>query len=379
MHIIYFLTYDYSFKSWDEDGNLSREITYFKKFKEFDENIFYTFITFGDKNDMKYLESVDKHKIIPIYKYLPYFKNKYLRFFVSLYIPFKLKKLLNDVPIDIIKQNQLQGSWISILFKLLINKPLIIRTGYDVLTFKIKEKKSKLIILFYKLLTIISLKFSDLYTVTTNVDREFLNQNFKNHKKIKLRRNFVYLDENNFYNKNFSSRESKVICVGRLERQKNFNYLLEELKNQDIEIIIYGNGSEKQKLVKQSLNNKSSVGFKGQIDNKNIFKILGNSKFFISSSLYEGNPKSILEAMYCGCIVFASKTDNTSEIITNGKDGFLYNLEKDELRRSFLSNLLDDKQLESISRNARKRVEINNSIDTLVKLEISDFNNIIQK
>ena len=96
MHIIYFLTYDYSFKSWDEDGNLSREITYFKKFKEFDENIFYTFITFGDKNDMKYLESVDKHKIIPIYKYLPYFKNKYLRFFVSLYIPFKLKKLLND-------------------------------------------------------------------------------------------------------------------------------------------------------------------------------------------------------------------------------------------------------------------------------------------
>ena len=30
--------------------------------------------------------------------------------------------------------------------------------------------------------------------------------------------------------------------------------------------------------------------------------------------------------MLCGCIVFVSKNDNTSEIITNGKDGFLYDL-----------------------------------------------------
>ena len=32
--------------------------------------------------------------------------------------------------------------------------------------------------------------------------------------------------------------------------------------------------------------------------------------------------QNVLEAMLCGCIVFVSKNDNTSEIITNGKDGF---------------------------------------------------------
>ena len=36
------------------------------------------------------------------------------------------------------------GSWIPIILKLLIKKPLIIRTGYDILEFSIKENKSLL-------------------------------------------------------------------------------------------------------------------------------------------------------------------------------------------------------------------------------------------
>ena len=53
-------------------------------------------------------------------------------------------------------------------------KPLIVRTGYDTYLFSIKENKKVWIVQFYKLLTYLALKFSDLYTVTSTSDKEFL-------------------------------------------------------------------------------------------------------------------------------------------------------------------------------------------------------------
>ena len=122
MHIIYFLTYDYSFESWSKDGNLSREIKYFNEFQKKSTDIVYTFISYGNKNDTEYFKKFENNNLISIYEYVPYFKNKYLRFLVSLTIPFVLRKILKNKKIDLIKQNQLQGSWVSMIFKFLIKK-----------------------------------------------------------------------------------------------------------------------------------------------------------------------------------------------------------------------------------------------------------------
>jgi len=377
MHIIYFLTYDYSFKLWSESGNLSRELDYFNKFNEFDQNIRYTFVSYGNNGDFEFLNESNQFKLIPIYEHVPRFENKLLRFLVSFYIPFVLKRLIKFESIDIIKQNQLQGSWVALLLKLISKKPLIIRTGYDVLTFKIKEKKSKIIILFYRLLTNISLRQSSIYTVTSDVDKVFLKKNFKKYNKIKLRRNFVSLDNLNKFNE-FEKRKSNIICSGRLEKQKNFFYILSELKNSEIDLEIYGDGSQKEELIVFSSKNKNNVSFMGQVGNKKILQVLGNNKYFISASIYEGNPKNVLEAMLSGCIVFVSKNENTSEIITNGKDGFLFDLAEGCLEESFKENYLNEKLLKNISLNAKTRVETNNSLEKLVELEISDFKEVTQ-
>ena len=58
-------------------------------------------------------------------------------------------------------------------------------------------------------------------------------------------------------------------------------------------------------------------------------------KYFISSSLFEGHPKTVIEAMSSGCIVFLSNIQNHSELITNGKDGFIFNLEENNLKKFF--------------------------------------------
>ena len=59
--------------------------------------------------------------------------------------------------------------------------------------------------------------------------------------------------------------------------------------------------------------------------------ILNQYRYFISSSLFEGNPKAILEAMASGCVVIAVDIPNNAEVIKNNKTGLLYDLEKDDL------------------------------------------------
>ena len=76
------------------------------------------------------------------------------------------------------KQNQLQGSWIPIILKIITGKKLIIRTGYDVFLFSIKEKKSYYKRLLFYLLTQLSISFSNIYTVTSISDKKFLENYF---------------------------------------------------------------------------------------------------------------------------------------------------------------------------------------------------------
>ena len=86
--------------------------------------------------------------------------------------------------VDLIKQNQLLGSWTAVLFKFLLNKPLFIRTGYDMYNFSILDKKSKLLQTMYKLLTKFSLYFANLYSVTSESDLVFLKKHFKKQAKL---------------------------------------------------------------------------------------------------------------------------------------------------------------------------------------------------
>ena len=133
-------------------------------------------------------------KVIPIYKYIKKSKFKIINFCKSFFITSIIKNIELKKP-GIIIQNQLLGSWVSYRFKRKLSIPLIIRTGYDMYEFSIHENKSYLKRIFFKYLTSFGLKFSDIYSVTSKCDKEFLLKNFKNtdNSKIIIRPNWVIL------------------------------------------------------------------------------------------------------------------------------------------------------------------------------------------
>ena len=96
MNIILIFTYGISLKNWEESGLLSREI---KLYEELHKKYKYkfTFLTFGDDSDINVLKNYEFIDVIPAKSKLKFGSSKIINFLKSMYLPFKLKKSLNNI------------------------------------------------------------------------------------------------------------------------------------------------------------------------------------------------------------------------------------------------------------------------------------------
>ncbi len=370
MKVAIFFTFDYSINTWYESGTLERELSIYNELNRIHGTEF-IFITYGDTSDKDYQRYLNDFKILPIYSIIKYKKNRFLRFLISFTIPFKIKKYLNDV--SIIQQHQLLGAWVPIILKYLLKKPLVVRTGYDMLEFSKKEKKNFILIFFYKLLTVLTVKLSNIYTVASSSDYKLNEKYFKNNiNKLKLRPNWVEPGEKI----NFKNRyRNKILSVGRLVSQKNYELLINEFKDtQDfLSFDIAGTGDQKESLELLAKEKKVKINFLGNLSHSDLLNQYQKYKYFISTSSFEGNPKSLLEAMVSGCVVIASDIPNHQELIEDKETGILFNIETPNLLKIYKELTADEKLLNKISTNARKKIKNSNSLEFIVSNSQGDY------
>ena len=107
--------------------------------------------------------------------------------------------------------------------------------------------------------------------------------------------------------------------------------------------------------------------FNKSIKNSKLMNELCNSMYFILPSYFEGNPKALLEAMSAGCIVFASKISNHEEIIEDGVNGFLFDLENNNLKEKIKK--IEINKLDNISISAMKTINDTYSIQKIAAEE----------
>ena len=356
MKILVIFTFDISLKNWEESGFLSREISYYQEMnKDFNLNI--TFLTFGGLEDKFLGEEFTDINIIPVYEKFKYSNSKILRFIKSFFIPIFFREEFSKA--DVIKTNQLLGSWVGIVGKLIFRNKLIVRTGYDLLKFKLKQSKNPIIILLSYLLTMFSLNFSDIYITTSKNDYKYLNKYYIFKKqKLKLLPNWIQSEKYIPFQKRYKNR---ILMVGRLEKQKNFERVINDLENSSIEIDLYGEGSQKIYLTKLAKNNNVKLNLKGKIDNNELLKVYANYKLFVSSSLYEGNPKTVLEAMSMGCLVLSLRNNSIEELIENNKSGIIFDDDSSDLK-NLIENILEDSEnFEPIAKKGYEKVLESNS------------------
>lgn len=187
--------------------------------------------------------------------------------------------------------------------------------------------------------------------------------NRKSKEKIKI----------NFYKKNTLN----LINVGRLTKQKDQLTILKAINfikyKINIKLLIIGKGSEYNSLneyIKKNHLNKIAkcIGYK-----KNPYPYIKKSDIFILSSLYEGLPNVLLEAIYLKKYIISSNCPTgPKEILENGKYGSLFRIKDYKYLANLLCNFKYNQNKINSAYNSLKRFDFNSNCqkyyDSILKI-----------
>ena len=125
------------------------------------------------------------------------------------------------------------------------------------------------------------------------------------------------------------------VIVAALEKVKNHYLLFDSFsnlinQNEKLKLLVVGCGSLKEELQHYCIDKKimDNVSFYGECDN--VYLLLNNARYFVLSSVREGNPISILEAMSQGLTIIAPKIGGIPDVVTDNENGFLYECGNEE-------------------------------------------------
>src|SRR5574341_1116426 len=128
----------------------------------------------------------------------------------------------------------------------------------------------------------------------------------------------------------FSLEDVLLIYVGRLGPEKNLSFLLRSFAGtakayDHIGLLLVGDGPERENLQEQAAYMKidSRVHFTGSIPYEQMPGYLSMADAFVTASVTEVHPLSVIEAMAAGLPVLGIQSPGVGDTVEDGKTGFL--------------------------------------------------------
>ena len=172
------------------------------------------------------------------------------------------------------------------------------------------------------------------------------------------------------------------VFVGRLSKIKGLDLLLDcfALFHQEVpeaRLLIAGDGEERKAIENKisSMELKEEVHLLGNVTHNRLPQILNAADIFILTSVAEGLPNAILEAMACGLPVVATNVGGIHEVVKSGVNGFLIDTRQPRDVAKALSQAL--KKQEALGRGAIVTIKKNYSIESVSRKTESLFEEVV--
>lgn len=249
------------------------------------------------------------------------------------------------------------------------SKPFLFNWPYDYSKF-LKIEKKYLFIPFYLILEKIAFIKSKYVLVATKQKL----QNLKGKKFIYLP-NGVNLTEF----KKAGKLNNGFVFVGRLEKQKNLYFLIDaisKLPNRMRHVTFIGSGSLEGHLKKYAIKKKTSLKILPPVKNTLLPKLLSKFSIFTLTSLAEGSPKVLLEAMAMGLVPVVTNFSTAKEVIKDNLNGFITNYDSDIYSQKLEILMRKHNLYEKMSKNAVESIYNNFNSEKLIAKEIKYLKNI---
>ncbi len=280
----------------------------------------------------------------------------------------KLKKIIKENNIDTVFSFLGRSNYINVLSKMLGSNHKVY-IGERVDPSQMHSAKN-VIAIFNKLLTSVLYKKADVITTNSFGTKTSLVKDFSiSPEKItviynpidltaikKLSEEVLEMQYQSIFN------NPVIINVARLEKQKDQEHLIRAFKKvkgeiKSAKLVILGEGELENPLkeLAKELGLENDIYFIGW--QKNPFKFLAKSKMFVLSSLWEGFPNTLIEAMALGLPVISTDCPSgPNEVIENGKNGLLVPVkDENKLAEAMIKVLKDSNLATQLGNNAKTR------------------------
>lgn len=358
-YLALFFTAGISLEMWHDVGRIEREVVLYNELSKYFKHIY--FFTYGGKEDLKYKSYLaDNITIVP---------KKYIssNLLYSCVMPFIYHKILKNV--DILKTNQIWGSWSAVLTRLIYRKKLIARAGYVLsINFAKENPESRIRKLIVKFVEMLAYKIADGIITTSKSNLEYIERHYNPTGIHVLIPNHVQTEI--FKPLGLAKKKNSICFIGRLTKEKNLFALLKALEGFSYTITILGSGEQEEQLKKFAIKHGIQAEFPGNIPNHELPVILNQHEIFILPSLWEGMPKALLEAMACEMPVIGTKINGTKEVIEHGRNGLLCDTDSNSIREAIINLMEDDKLKKDLGKSARRTIVESYSLERLVKKEL---------
>ena len=174
------------------------------------------------------------------------------------------------------------------------------------------------------------------------------------------------LQENNRY----------LISIGRVVPRKGFDYLIKSLAllDNDVELLIIGDGTEKEALtaLSRELGLSERVHLLGEVSEEEKFQYLSNADIYVLSSLHEGLGIVLQEAMQVGLPIVATNYGGQVDLIEDKVNGLLVEPRNEMALAEVIGQLLVTTELykEISSNNTEKLKEFRTAVIIRKYLEL---------
>ena len=207
----------------------------------------------------------------------------------------KLRRIIKQYKVDIVHTHLF---WPTLIARIGVPKNVpLITTIHAFIATSVEYKKW-----FIRLLDKSSyrLRRSTIIGVAKGATKEYFS--FLNIKPFKAYSLYTFVDTDRFNITHVANKKNgepfRLISIGALRVQKNHQYLVEAfklLKEDNIELHIFGMGPLRQQLQKNIDDNNLKIELKGQQENMN--EVLPRYDLFVMSSTFEGFSLGVLETM----------------------------------------------------------------------------------
>jgi len=359
IHLILFMSRGMSLQAWDHSGLFEREVALYKALIQKLAGV--TLATYGGPEDLSFLDRLGGIDVVCNRWRLPDTLYAWL-------LPWFLRRCARGK--IIVKSNQTSGADLALNVARSLNAPFIARSGYPLRRFTEREYPTGST----QIQAAVELERSTFSSanhiiVTTECMKAQIEDDYGVPvSRVSVVPNYVRTDVFR-PNTEIPKVPRRIWFVGRLEPQKNLEALLTAAGEARASLHLVGEGSLRPSLEKKAHAEEIDATFYGNVPHLKLSDMLLTGEAFVLPSLYEGHPKTLLEAMACGLPVISAAVPGIREIIEHGVTGFLCSPDVPSIRDAIQTVLSDKALRDRLGQAAREKVAEDNSLERIAGLE----------